>query len=395
MNKAQADALCAIIALGFIGQNQREPETGRTLYIYDNNADAAQHNRLRELLGRKFGIDITSNLQNARDTTGRKILPFIYALPYKTGERLDFFTAVTAEADNILSIAQQAEDQVNLIAGPNDFRGAYIGGFIDFERKELSLIGPSSLYVRDFEHIDPAALDFDPTMAAIYTNFNDVTTRLKDFLTNQAPALYSGVNFDDAYCEIIIAPDLTEELISEGTPDDIRLLEAKRKVIASCHGLVTSMYYHSDVSADHLNKGVCIEFSLSNGTCKSASCIPCAIFAAAQGTPASQVHFGRGDFWNLPKPAVRNALNAELEKNWRAFVTACYISASQEILELEEETESATLFRSPATLEMAHLAATIDPQDMERVIPDMFLDALTVPGSFIRKLLDSFGEYEE
>lgn len=382
MNKEQADALCAIIALGFIGQNQREEGTGRTLYIYDDKKDFEKHNELKDLLYARFGIDIASDLQNAKDeNTGRKVWPFIYALPYKERDRLDFFTAVTAETDNLMDIVQLTETAANSIASVNDFRGAYIGGFIDFDKKELSLIGPSSLYARECKYIDPSGLKSD--LNVIYNNFAHVTRTLKEFLIKDAPHLHSDINIDDAYSNIIVSPDLTEELIYA---DPIGAeLKGKTKVIASCHGLVTSMYYHSDVSGSHLNDGVCIEFSLSDGTCKSASCIPCAIFASAQGAPASQVHFGRGDFWNLPKEPIRNSLNNKMERDWRSFVTACYVSASQIILEHGD--------LPPVTMEMAKFTPEALRGHMEAIIPDMFLDALTIEGPFIQKMLDSFQLY--
>lgn len=380
MNKEQANALCSIIALGFIGQNQREDRTGRTLYIYDDPNDRDDHDKLKDLLFTTFGIDLASNMQNAKDNTGRKIFPFIYALPYKDKDRLDFFTAIKEETENIMDLVQLTETAANSIAGPNQFKGAYIGGFIDFEKKELSLIGPSSLYVRDFQYIDPFYLASN--LDVIFTNFSDVTTKLKAFLKDKAPALHTEINAANAYGKVIVSPDLTEELISEGDPRERIGLKNKEKVIASCHGLVTSMYYHSDVDNTHLNKGTCIEFSLSDGTCKSASCIPCAIFAAAQGAPASQVHFGRGDFWNLPKLPIRNALNKTMEQKWRSFVTACYISASQEIIDRG--------YFSAITLQMAQLARVIPSDSMETVIPNMFLDALTIDGPFIQKMLSSF-----
>lgn len=379
MNKKQADALCAIIALGFIGQNQREEGTGRTLYIYDSASDAEKHLELADLLNRRFGINIASDIQNAKDPSGRKVFPFIYALPYQDENRLDYFTAVMAEADNIAEIVRLTEEHVNLSDKTRNSRGAYIGGFIDFEKHELSLIGPSSLYVRDYEYID--ASSFPANMKVIFDNFSDVTKKLNEFIREKAPTLSTSINIDNAYGKVLVAPELTESLISEGTPEDSRLLEEKRKVIASCHGLVTSMYHHSTVSRERLGKGVCIEFSLSDGTCKSASCIPCAIFAAAQGTPATQVHFGRGDFWNLPKPSLRATMERSMEEAWRLFVTACYVSASDEILTRNNF--------PPETITMASLAADLS-DSINEIIPDMFLDALTFEGSFIQKMLDSF-----
>ncbi|MDR2043327.1 MAG: hypothetical protein LBQ15_02975 [Clostridium sp.] len=376
LSKERADALCAIIALGFVGQNQREDRTGRTLYLYDSQADAIKHATLQQTLWDSFGINIANELQNAKDaTTGRKIHPFIYALPYgnEGGPRRLTYEEVKVNEEEIADIAQITESAANsLITATNRFRGAYIGGFINYTEGKLSLIGPSSLYLRERMYL--ARNNPRPeSVAAMFIDYANVVQETKKFLRecSQTFRTHGAI-----YENIGTSSDLTEALISEGKPgDDQRILE-EGKIFSSCHGLVTSMYYHSDVHSHHLDEGVCVELSLSDDTCKSASCIPCAIFAASQGTPASAVHFGRGDFWNLPTVAIRRSLNPRFEDNWRAFVTTCFVSASHEILEWQ--------FFHPITMQMAGLVGNAAEL---AAIPEMFLDALTFEGSFIDRMI--------
>lgn len=373
IDKKQADALCAIIALGFVGQNEKEDRTNRVLYLYDDDKNKEQHKKLADILQNKFGINIAVKMENAKDTN-MKVHPFIYALPYgnvNEPRRLTY-DEVKVNERAILDVINITETAVNSLISPsNHFRGAYIGGFIDYKSSEISLIGPSSLYLRDRMYLEPN----NPLPASVVESFIEsanVTTNIKKFLKKGSPLFNTK---EKNYETIVIAPDLTDALISEGNPNDDQRILDEGKIFSSCHGLVTSMYYHSDVGRDHLNDGVCIELSLSNDTCKSASCIPCAIFAASQGAPASAVHFGRGDFWNLPAASIRNSCNPKFEENWRSFVMACFTSASAEILERGNIV--------PETIKT--MAKLEDPQ----AVPEMFLDALTFEGSFIDKMINS------
>lgn len=385
LDKKHADALCSIIALGFVDQNMKDKE-GNILYIFDNPNDAEEHQDLANLMQTKFGVSIISKLVNAKSAVdGRKIHPFIYALPYgNPGEanraNYDETERKAIRADALV----QAIDQEATLNSPSKdgvhvgYRGAYVGGFFDFENDTLSLIGPSSLYVRDRKYV--TSLSPEPLVVAkAFKDFSDVTENVKIFLKAIAEEQYT--TFGNKTSTVVISPDCTDEYISSGTEDDIKDIKEKNKTIASCHGLVSSMYRYSAIPPEHLNDGVCIEFSLSDGTCKSASCIPCALFAAAQGTPASQVHFGRGDYWNLPKRKIKEK-NPEMEENWRKFVIACYANGSELVRRASVLPEE--------TIEMASIR-----EEMTVDIPDMFLDALTFEGSFISKMKNSFSDSKE
>jgi hypothetical protein len=376
MNKAQADALCAIIAFGFVSQNQREDKTGRPLYLYDSDSDREQHQRLATILRDSFGINIEAYLQNAKDAvTGRKVHPFIYALPYgniNEPRRLTY-DEVKANEEELLDVVQITESAINSLINPtNRFRGAYIGGFIDYKENRISLIGPSSLYLRNRMYLD-SDNPSPESIVDMYIEHASVTREAKKFFLECSPTFHTG---GEAYEDIVIAPDLTDALISEAQPGDDQLILDEGKIFSSCHGLVNTMYYHSDVSHSHLNDGVCIELSLSNDTCKSASCIPCAIFASSQGAPSSAVHFGCGDFWNLPEVNIRESLNPKMEENWRSFVIDCFTAASIEILERGNFHQ--------VTMQMAEIIN--NPVDLVAV-PEMFLDALAFEGPFINKMI--------
>lgn len=373
MNKEQADALCAIIALGFLA----DKNTLGIPCIYDDAADKDIHDELTQIL-RLYGITINPYLQNAKDSaTGQKNIPFIYALSEDEAHNENDILAIQLEFENILDIAQLMETSADSIVDPNhpdDFRGAYIGGFIDFEQRQLSLLGPSSLYTRPYHYIKPDGTDW----SIIYDSYAHVTTALRDLLINCSGTLSSDANIGGAYSKIIVSPDVTTQLIHSGEPEDREHLIAKSRTIASCHGLVTSIYHH----AHNPHPGICIEFSLSNGTCKPASCIPCAIFASSQKKPASHFHFGRGDFWNLPEPSIRSELdlNREKEDAWCTFVIDCCKEGYNRILKVENI--------PPATQEMGTIIGTVLEKNPS-IIPDLFLDALIFEGSFAKKIKNS------
>lgn len=381
MDKTQADALCAIVSLGFVSQNEKEDRTGRILYLYDNKKDEEKHKKLIEILQRTFGINLAVKIQNAKDGE-IKVHPFIYALPYgnENEPKRRTHDEVKVKEQPILDVINIMETAANSLIDPaNHFRGAYIGGFINYEKPAISLIGPSSLYLRDRVYLKME----DPSPTAVTASFIDaskVTEEIKNILKENVRSFHTG---DEIYGAIEVDSALTDALISEGKLHDDECILDQGKIFSSCHGLVTAMYYHSDVSKEHLDEGVCIEVALSNDTCKSASCIPCAIFAASQGAPASAIHFGRGDFWNLPTTAIRNSLNENFEKNWRAFVIACFMAGGQKILSCKSLKQGA--FTS-ATVQMAELS---DNQEDLVQIPDMFLDALTFEGAFIDKMINS------
>ncbi len=377
MNKEQADALCTIIALGFVSQNERTAQ-GKTLYLYDSATDAEEHSLLADILCQHFGINIFSKLENAKDAvTGRKIHPFVYALPCgnpKEARRLVYDDVKLYEAD-LLDIVQIAETAINSLLEPsNRFRGAYIGGFINHKDKEISLIGPSSLYLRKREHLSQV----NPPPAALvetFIEYNKVTSGTKEFLKECTPTYNAGGR---RYSTIVTYPDLTDQLILEGKSGDDQRIFDDGMVFSSCHGLVTSMYHHSALGCYHLNDGVCIELSLSDDTCKSASCIPCAIFATSQGSPASAAHFGRGDFWNLPAPAIRKAFNPAIEEYWRSFIIDSFVFAGSEILRRDNFNQV-----------IKQMASLVNEPDNLVAIPEMFLDALTFEGSFSKKMIVS------
>lgn len=375
MNKDQADALSTIIALGFIIENERAAD-GRILYLYDKAEEAEEHELLSDILRGRFGINIATKLENAKEAvSGRKVHPFIYALPCgNPGEaHRREYDDVIANEQELLEVVQIAETAINSLIEPsNRFRGAYIGGFINDEDQQISLIGPSSLYIRDRMYLAP---DNPPPTSIVqsFIEYNKVVQGTKTFLRNAVPTFDTK---NPHYKDIVTYPDLTDELILEGQPgDDQRILD-EHKIFSSCHGLVTSMCHHSTFGVTHLDEGVCIELSLSDDTCKSASCIPCAIFAASQGSPASAVHFGRGDYWNLPAPSIRKQFSPSIEENWRSFVIASFKYVSLEILRQGHF--------NPVTTQMASLIA--NPDDMV-AIPEMFLDALTFEGPFIKKMI--------
>lgn len=87
------------------------------------------------------------------------------------------------------------------------------------------------------------------------------------------------------------------------------------KLFGSIHGLVRAIitYGLTETGTYSDTYATCCELALSARTNKVASCIPCSIFAAANGTPAAYTHLGRGDNWNFPNPNSNSTFNDNLE----------------------------------------------------------------------------------
>lgn len=353
LNSLTADALCTAIALGFLKQDARRND--RAHYVYEG--DPSDHETLRGLmLTSKIGV-LNNLFPDFESQESKREHPFIYA-----------------RSDQLADIAEQIDidDFLKLFVGDlericNDYlgtvRGAYIGGIASHE--QLKLLFPSLLYQYDIpNYVDQGEPNYTGDITTFYHSFEDATEKLLDMFSN----LIENQTGDEAILFWSTVEDL--RTLVNNMPQNIN----QGRLFASVHGLVTSMTMAAPGTLPDGNYNV--ELALSEGTNKVGSCMPCSIFAASQGAPASYTHLGRGDYWNLPENCATDVRNA-----WEDFVAICYSEGMQLIRDYMPEEWRGFFGELDAELENNNIA----------YIGEVFLSALTFPSSFVTKMTNTLG----
>lgn len=356
---AQAGALCAIIALGFMDIAKDQSY----IVFHDGKDDAgedARHEQLRKKLA-NLGVNISFQTQSSSD---KPLQPVILG---RTGrEKLQGDVV-----GDIRDLMNRLEKEVN--SGKHiPLRGAYIGGLLSADCK-AELLDPSILYC-----YAPGYREFTPEVEASYQNALEVTQAVQDFLQTE---------FKDGSRQ-----KKRGSLLYQADPRPISTAAPKstenKKLFGSVHGMTQSIiHYAGNADTSKVN----MELALSADTCKVASCIPCSIFMWANGTPASAAHFGRGDNWNFPSAIFERiqmcsgpdqleplagyplCVKSWMEAVWKSYDAgkACLEKVSQTVL-LEDLKHAIQLDRNQ--------------------IPRMFLEALTFEGPFLSKMLNVLPE---
>jgi hypothetical protein len=227
----------------------------------------------------------------------------------------------------------------------------------------VRLLVPSLLYQYKIPHYVYAQQAYLNDIRNYYGLFLNVSEQILDMfaalLENQAAgdAVQIWATRDDLRA---IVNNMPENIINNQT------------LFASVHGLVTSMTTVPPHALEDNNFN--IELALSDGTNKVGSCMPCAIFAMSQGAPASFTHFGRGDYWNLPKKcddAIRYA--------WGSFVEDCYKAGMRTL-------------RGRIPGGWLNFFARLDIEVANgniMYVPEAFLSALTCQSSFLSKMTNT------
>lgn len=340
LTKMEADQLCTVIALGY---TKKELVDGRKKSkIIDT--EEAELEILRPLFRRVDLSAANEQMQTMpRDSSGRvdkSMSSSIVAVDDRTQA-----DAVNDEISNSAAFLNSYVDTKNRSL----LKGAYVGGMDTIGTIEF--IGPSYLWqyrgqYRSFTGEEAA------NIREAYNNAFEVSNKVESLLKD-------AVNSHKIF-----------------RSSDVRLMEGAEKVkresweqnadlFASVHGMTRSIFAYRASADKHL---VRIELALSKGTCKVASCIPCAIFMASQGYPASAVHFGRGDNWNFNKD-----INEEDKpyKDWSKAVLEYYDEGIRVMSGMADNLSEWT----------AYLA---NKPKVE--IPKIFLEALTFESSFTDKI---------
>lgn len=369
----QADALCTVIALGFIIRSRGELKD-HSYIIYQEGADGGAERqrhlqlqaKLEALAGSKGLFAFKTQLADEKSR-----LPVILAQTNRSA-----LQGGIAEDETV--ILNRLERKVNEFANI-PLRGAYVGGVLSVGSAEL--LDPSILYWYrpDYRELSAGEAE-EPRLEESFKNAKAVTDTVQAFLGgvfSEGRTLKNGGTLIRRPAERPIGA----AVLAKPTGSDL---------FASVHGMTQSLIHYSG-NGDP-NK-VNIELALSGDTCKVASCIPCSIFMWANGTPATATHFGRGDNWNFPPNAFEQLRKCSgpndlaplagypYVKNWMAHVWRSY------------DAGRACFAGKPASWLTDELDFAL--QLGREKIPQMFLEALTFESSFLNKMLSTLKNVPE
>ena len=377
---AQADAFCALIALGFITvaiPDYQAPEglpireymrtrSKKQSYIlyHDGRTDAeedARHAELRTRLA-ALGVDLSFATQEAGD---KSLAPVIFG-------QTDLSVLQGDILENARGLVNRLELDVNGVKSL-PLRGAYVGGLFS-GADTAELLDPSILYC-----YPPEYRNYSDTVEQSYQSAKCVTEAVQDFLDEEFKGGACSKKGGSILRRAVSLPRRTP--MPESTEN--------AKLFGSIHGMTQSMIHYGR-SAD--SRQVNMELALSEDTNKVASCIPCSIFMWANGIPATATHFGRGDNWNFPFPIfeeIKKCAGPDDDqvlrgrpdvRNWMNLVWASYDAGRTCLTKYFGRTGSAP------SAAIAH-ALGLNGQETYNKIPLMFLEALTFESSFLNKML--------
>lgn len=395
LRKDSADAFCTVVAMGFLALNPKQLDIR---FVEDDptdrNKSLREHDAFRERL-KLWGFD--RYIGDFQQQDGKTEHPMIYAVPkgeepgekqlkpdehlYRSSHKLEGICNEWVETQNC------GRSHKNVLK----LRGAYIGGVA--EEKQLRLLYPSLIHVRPSPNY--INIDNESYKASIRKNYRDscevsvAILEFFDYIKNK----YKGhiiESVDTKKRKRQGGNDSENGIFIWTTVEDTEALKEKmgkdieeQKIFGSVHGLVTSMTEAQRLEEGNFN----VELALSRGTNKVASCIPCSIFAASQDAPPSYIHFGRGDFWDLPQNC-----DEAVRKKWEDYVYKCF-EKGMFLLggRIYGKSETNILYRFFRQLgvydnKIGHEKFIPESDCSSHYISEIFLDALTFEGSFMSKM---------
>lgn len=340
LNKKIADQLCTIIALGY---TKKELVEGASQSIVVDT-DEADLNKVKESFARvNFSMTQVQVQIMPRSFVGQFDKSQTPAIVGRDGK-------AAAEAINS-EISDQAAfmESVFNVSGDSSLRGAYVGGMTDVSKMEL--IGPSYLWQYKGEYRTPNAAESSEIHSAYdraYDVSKKVDKKLKDAIAKHMTYRNKSLRLSQSYKETGAKLDWKNNA----------------NLFASVHGMTRSIIEYAPTADRNLAR---IEIALSKGTCKVASCIPCAIFMASQGYPASAIHYGRGDNWNFYK---ETSTTGDMYRKWREKVNEYYCAGKEVLGDRNRKISECNTYLADKAVK----------------IPEIFLEALTFESSFADKI---------
>lgn len=364
----QADALCTVIALGFIISSKGELKDHSYIIYQEDAEDGAERQRHMQLRA-KLAALANSNDLFAFETqlAGEKSrLPVILAQTNRS-----VLQGGIAEDETV--ILNRLERKVNEFASI-PLRGAYVGGVLTVGSAEL--LDPSILYWYKPDYRELSAEKSEESeerrVEEAFKNAKAVTDTVQDFLDSvfsEGQTLKKG----GTLIRRPVERPFGASVLAKPTGSDL---------FASVHGMTQSLIHYAGNSDP---AKVNIELALSKDTCKVASCIPCSIFMWSNGTPATATHFGRGDNWNFPPRAFQQLRKCPGPDDLTPLAGYPYVKNWMEHVWRAYDAGRACFAGKPESWLSEDLAFAL--QLGREKIPQMFLEALTFESSFLNKML--------
>ncbi|MCD7969071.1 MAG: hypothetical protein LUF87_01795 [Alistipes sp.] len=360
LNEQLAKALVTIITLGFMKEQYiTEDENRRTRFQYDEPEMPPEYFQVEQIL-HDLGIviDFTRSESSAD-------FPLILGKPPRSPE--DPALAVARSFPMVREYFDELDALSNQLGGEAPV-GAYIGGTLECLEREgdptyrYRIIGPTNM------------VTYDPRYAfRMFDEFNRTALEVGKALSV----------VQEGWTRIQPNRNEVEYLIN----DEIIDLGPRRPTLFGCiHGMIVAMLRFPGNEETPIH----FEFSMGPNTTKVSSCVPCSMFMSANGRPATSTHLGRGDFWNFPNqhtdPVTHEFLYPNLDEQkaaWAQKILEWYYEGLDIIVDHGFMNNHAGIF--------PRFAEPITNDVTE--IPQMFLEALTFPGQFTYKIIDTFAPY--
>lgn len=372
----QADALCTVIALGYIIGAK-----GKNTYIVfeegkkaNDDVTKEQHDLLRAELAKLAGKDLLEFKTQRRVDKSKQ--PIILA-------HTDYSVLQPDIAEDELLIFSQLEKAINEDENIS-LKGAYVGGALTTSKTEL--LDPSVLYWYNPKYRELSKADSEKLKSAESSALS-VTKAVQGFL---GEVFKDGKTLKHGGARV---SQPSERPLSA----DISNMQTGAQLFASVHGMTQSIIHYS--RTNNKKEQVNIELALGRDTCKVASCIPCSMFMLANETPASATHFGRGDNWNFT-PEVFELIREYSQNDnfhhlpgyaqkWVICVQDAYKAGKACFKKHQDSlTTKDNWVRDDENLSFALDFDCENSKEMQQ-IPQLFLEALTFEGSFLNKMLNT------
>lgn len=361
----QADALCTVIALGFIISSKDELKNHSYIIYQEGTQNDAEHRRYLQLQAKlaKLKIPLSFKTQDAAEKSSQPVI---------LGQT-DYSVLQGDVLGKIRDLLNRLETEVNE-QKKIPLRGAYIGGGF-FADGKAELLEPSILYC-----YAPEYRTVSQEVEDSYQNAKRVTEAVQTFLEKE----FSEGSRMKKDGSILYRASLRP--LSTPMPDSTQ----KTSLFGSIHGMTQSMIHY--ISNADTSK-VSMELALSADTCKVASCIPCSIFMWANGKPATATHFGRGDNWNFPSLAFQKLRMCSGPDGLTPLAGYPYVKNWIEHVWKAYDAGNACFAGKPESWFSEDLAFALHLG--REKIPQMFLEALTFEGSFLDKMLSTLKNVPE
>lgn len=359
MNKAQADILCTSVVLGFVA---KKSEVGffrkligskpvQVKFEYDKEKDKPDYETVKKCFEKVDINDVIVALSTIREK-----LPLIATI----GKVIWTKESAGIIADKEVTLSETLNKFINDTKGLNggkDLYGCYVGGYSTISKVEL--LGASDLEMYKPEYRDIT----DKELEQIYKTYNlsKLATETIEKALEEYVASANNKNNEVKH--------ITRQAQSLGELQDYS--KRTKKLFKSYHGMIRAIVRYS--GTDEKNTFI---FELATGpiTNKVSSCFPCAAFMEAVEKPATSIHLGRGDYWNIPNS---NGAHPISRRQWEEKITKWCLKGLE------------VLRKKDIGKEPFFGKCLLEGKKNNKYIPDRFLEALTFEGSFTKKIINT------